>query len=120
MGKSNNEKKAAAAAAGKAPKKTKQQENAGKSASQKKAEQKAKKAAKGEKAGNYGKAAGKVCALFQVKSGPIFLISPRSRLRGDDIDKVTKNVGHPDGCVPPPRTSRSLAANWNLDILGQE
>jgi len=46
MGKSNNEKKAANAAAGKAPKMTKQQENAGKSATQKKAEQQAKKAAK--------------------------------------------------------------------------
>ena len=36
--KSNNQKKKEAEAAGKAPKKTKQQENAGKSASQKKAE----------------------------------------------------------------------------------
>ena len=44
--KSNNQKKAEAAAAGKAPKKTKQQENAGKSASQKKAELKEKRAAK--------------------------------------------------------------------------
>ena len=48
MGKSNNEKKAKALADGKAPKMTKQQENAGKSQTQKKAEQKAKKAAKTE------------------------------------------------------------------------
>lgn len=49
--KSNNQKKAEAVAAGKAPKRTKQQENAGKSKTQKKAEQKAKKAAKNEKKG---------------------------------------------------------------------
>ena len=47
MGTSNNEKKAKDLA-GKAPKMTKQQENAGKSQTQKKAEQKAKKAAKAE------------------------------------------------------------------------
>lgn len=47
--KSNNDKKKEALAAGKAPKKTKQQENAGKSPSAKKAEQKAAKAAKNEK-----------------------------------------------------------------------
>eukprot|EP00326_Haptolina_ericina_P011231 CAMPEP_0181230032 /NCGR_PEP_ID=MMETSP1096-20121128/34234_1 /TAXON_ID=156174 ORGANISM="Chrysochromulina ericina, Strain CCMP281" /NCGR_SAMPLE_ID=MMETSP1096 /ASSEMBLY_ACC=CAM_ASM_000453 /LENGTH=54 /DNA_ID=CAMNT_0023323735 /DNA_START=59 /DNA_END=223 /DNA_ORIENTATION=- len=47
--KSNNDKKKEALAAGKAPKLTKQQENAGKSATQKKAEQKASKAAKNEK-----------------------------------------------------------------------
>ena len=49
MPKSNNQKKAEAAAAGRAPKLTKQQENAGKSATAKKAEQKAKKAAKADK-----------------------------------------------------------------------
>merc|ERR1712192_220984 len=44
-----------AEAAGKAPKKTKQQENAGKSASQKKAEMQAKRAAdKDKKAGGWG------------------------------------------------------------------
>ena len=47
--KSNNDKKKEALAAGRAPKLTKQQENAGKSATQKKAEQKASKAAKNEK-----------------------------------------------------------------------
>jgi len=51
MGKSNNEKKKEALAAGKAPKLTKQQENAGKSGKQKKAEQQAKKAAKAEGGG---------------------------------------------------------------------
>ena len=49
MPKSNNQKKQEAADAGRAPKKTKQQENAGKSATQKKAEQKAAKAKKNEK-----------------------------------------------------------------------
>ena len=47
--KSNNDKKKEAEAAGKAPKMTKQQENAGKSQTQKKAEMKASKAAKGDK-----------------------------------------------------------------------
>ena len=53
MPKSNNQKKAEAEAAGIAPKKTKQQENAGKSATQKKAEQKAAKAKKNEKKSIY-------------------------------------------------------------------
>ena len=44
--KSNNQKKKDAVAAGKAPKLTKQQENAGKSKKTKRAEQKARKAAK--------------------------------------------------------------------------
>ena len=48
MGKSNNEKKKAALAAGKAPKLTKQQQNAGKSSKQKKQEMQAKKAVKRE------------------------------------------------------------------------